>query len=299
MPEKVAAFLPQERLLSFESIQRLVSVLARAGVNKVRLTGGEPLMRPGLARLIEGLSRIHGLQHIALTTNGMMLADQIDSLVSAGLTHVNISLDTLRDTAFRKLTRRDGLERVLQGIDAALQTSIPVRLNALVLREINLDDCVSLVRFAREKRIVIRFIEFMPLDADRQWSESQVVPGREVRELIEMHFGHLIASESLDPSQPSRDFGFADGQGGIGFIDPVSEPFCSNCNRLRLTADGKFRNCLFGREEWDVKTPLKNGATDEELLRIALECVRAKFASHGISNAGFVPPERAMYQIGG
>lgn len=299
MPEKVNGFLPTERLLEFDAIVRIVSVLGRAGIDKVRLTGGEPLMRPELPRLVGMLSRIPELRQLALTTNGMMLAESIGALVDSGLTHVNISLDTLREPAFRQISRRDGLDRVLQGIEAAIKSPIRVRLNALVMRGINLEDVIPLVRFAKDKGVVIRFIEFMPLDADRAWSESQVVSGQELRQMVEQEFGMLKRCPSADPSQPSRDFQFADGSGGIGFIDPVSEPFCKDCNRLRLTADGKFRNCLFGRQEWDVRGPIMLGASDADLYKIASDCVQAKFASHGISDSGFSPPERAMYQIGG
>ena len=299
MPEKVNGFLPSDRLLDFESIVRVVSVLGRAGIEKVRLTGGEPLMRPDLPRLVGMLSRISSIRQLAMTTNGMMLAESIDALVAAGLTHVNISLDTLREKGFQQISRRDGLDRVLRGIDAAVRSPLQVRLNALVLRGINLEDVIPLVRFAREQGVVIRFIEFMPLDADRAWSESQVVSGEELRGIVEHEFGELKPVVSADLSQPSRDFQFADGTGGIGFIDPVSQPFCKDCNRLRLTADGKFRNCLFGRLEWDVRGPVMLGASDAEIHRLAMDCIRAKFASHGISDSGFSPPERAMYQIGG
>ena len=299
MPEKVHGFLPSDRLLDFESIVRIVSVLGPAGIEKIRLTGGEPLMRPELPRLVRLLSQISSVRQLAMTTNGMMLEESIDALVAAGLTHVNISLDTLREKAFQQVSRREGLDKVLRGIASALQSPLQVRLNALVLRGINLEDVIPLVRFAMERGVTIRFIEFMPLDADRAWSESQVVSGKELRRMIEKEFGELRPVIAVDPSQPSRDVQFADGTGGIGFIDPVSQPFCKDCNRLRLTADGKFRNCLFGRQEWDVRGPLMQGATDAEIYQIALDCVREKFASHGISDDGFSPPERAMYQIGG
>jgi cyclic pyranopterin phosphate synthase len=304
MPEKVDGFLPQHRLLSFESIARVARVMVRAGVRKIRLTGGEPLMRPNLPELVERLSKLDGLSQLAMTTNGMMLAEQLDDLVHAGLTHLNISLDTLREPAFKQISRRDGLDKVLDGIHAAVRSPLKVRINALLLRQINLDDCLPLVRFARNLGVVIRFIEFMPLDANRAWSQSQVVSGLEVRQRVEAEFGELIPSHGIDRSQPSKDFLFSDGSGGIGFISPVSEPFCSNCNRLRLTADGKFRNCLFGREEWDVKsllepTDCQNPCTDQDIFNLAKACVEKKYASHGISDSDFQPPERAMYQIGG
>jgi GTP 3',8-cyclase len=299
MPEMVAGFLPQTRLMSFDSIARVVSVLSRAGIRKVRLTGGEPLMRPDLDKLVAMLSRIDSLDQIAMTTNAMMLHDKITDLVNAGLTHINISLDTLREPAFKEISRRDGLQRVLQGIDAAVATRLKVRLNALLLREINLQDCIPLIEFARERNLFIRFIEFMPLDADRQWSREQVVNGRELKTIVENHLGPLKPLNRTDPAQPSSDWMFADGVGGVGFIDPVSQPFCGACNRLRLTADGKFRNCLFGREEWDVKAATESGATDDQIYEIAADCTFKKYASHGISTSTFKQPERAMYQIGG
>jgi cyclic pyranopterin phosphate synthase len=299
MPATVTGFLPQSKLLSFEAIERIVRVLVASGVRKVRLTGGEPLMRPNLDQLVSKLNQIEGLEQIAMTTNGMMLAGMIEQLVEAGLTHINISLDTLREEAFRQISRRNGIDRVIEGIDSALKTGLVVRLNALVLRDINLEDCIPLVEFARERNIFIRFIEFMPLDADRTWSHDQVVSGGELRAKVESEYGPLVPIGRSDPSQPAMDYGFADGKGGIGFIDPVSKPFCESCNRLRLTADGKLRNCLFGREEWDVRTAIDAGESDERLHEIASDCIKNKFAAHGISTSTFKQPDRAMYQIGG
>jgi cyclic pyranopterin phosphate synthase len=299
MPAVVNGFLPQHRLMSFDAIHRVVSVLAASGIRKVRLTGGEPLMRPNLDQLVQQLSSIDGLQHIALTTNGMMLADQLPALEQAGLTHVNISLDTLREDAFQQISRRQGLESVLQGIDAAIKSRLQVRLNALMLRDINLQDCVPLVQFARDRKLIIRFIEFMPLDADRNWNQDQVVSGSELRSILQSHFGSLDSVGRADPSQPSSDYMFADGNGGVGFIDPVSQPFCSSCNRLRLTADGKLRNCLFGREEWDVKSLCESNASNQEIYALVAQCVANKYAAHGISELNFKQPDRAMYQIGG
>lgn len=299
MPETVQGFLPQHRLLPFNAIVRIASIMARAGVKKVRLTGGEPLMRPNLELLVSQLAALPGLDQIAMTTNAMLLADKVASLQDAGLTHINISLDTLRESAFKQISRRDGLDQVLAGIDAAVSSNLTVRLNALVLREINLQDCVPLVQFARDRNLFIRFIEFMPLDADRKWSQEQVVSGTELRKHLESNFGALEEIQRVDPAQPSSDFGFTDGRGGVGFIDPVSKPFCQSCNRLRLTADGKLRNCLFGREEWDLKSICESNGTDEQIYTIVAECIKNKYASHGISTSNFRQPERAMYQIGG
>jgi cyclic pyranopterin phosphate synthase len=299
MPESVKGFMPKNQLMSFEDIERVVRALAHAGIKKVRLTGGEPLMRSGLPDLVRRLSGIRGLEQIAITTNGMMLQEAMKDLQVSGLTHVNISLDTLREEAFQRMSRRNGLDRVLAGIEAAVASGLPVRLNAVVLRDVNLDDCVPLVRFAVSKGITIRFIEFMPLDADRSWSESQVVPGSELRKRLEEEMGPMQEKTGTDRSQPSRDYVFLQCQGSVGFIDPVSQPFCGSCNRLRLTADGKFRNCLFGREDWDIMSLLRQGATNDELLQVASRCIEAKHLSHGISEDGFVQPTRAMYQIGG
>jgi cyclic pyranopterin phosphate synthase len=299
MPEIVHGFLPSHRLLPFEHIVRIVSVLGRSGIRKVRLTGGEPLMRSNLEQLVSMLARIPSLSQIAMTTNGMMLADKATELEQAGLTHLNISLDTLREPAFQQISRRQGLDRVLQGIEAAIATRMQVRLNALLLRDINLQDCIPLVEFALERGLFIRFIEFMPLDADRQWSQDQVVSGHELRKVIEQRFGALHPTPRTDHAQPSTDWKVGDRLGGVGFIDPVSQPFCHACNRLRLTADGKLRNCLFGREEWDLKSACESAASDAALYGIAAACIQKKYASHGIATSEFRQPERAMYQIGG
>jgi cyclic pyranopterin phosphate synthase len=299
MPEQVVGFLPQHRLLSFEHIARVVDALARSSIRKLRITGGEPLMRPRLPDLVSQLRLIPQIEKIALTTNGMMLADCANDLVNAGLTHINISLDTLSEETFRRLTRREGIDRVIAGIDAAVRTTASIRLNALVMRDINLEDCVPLVEFALNRGLVLRFIEFMPLDADRQWSRQQVVTGDELRERLGKRFGPMEPVERSDSSQPSTDYRFAGHAGTVGFIDPVSKPFCDQCDRLRLTADGKFRNCLFGKQEWDLRKICEENATLEQIVALARQSVQAKYASHGISDSQFKQPERAMYQIGG
>lgn len=301
MPATGAQFLPQQRLLSFVDIAAFVRVASRMGIRKVRLTGGEPLLRPKLHELVAALRGIPDLQQLALTTNGMLLDQQLDDLVAAGLDRVNISLDTLSEPTFRQLARRDGLARVLAGIEATRRyPDLQVRLNALILRDVNLSDVCELVQFAVQRGMTMRFIEFMPLDSDRSWSAQRVVTGRELRGLIEQQLGPLRPCHASDPSQPAHDFEFVDGRGRVGFIDPVSQPFCGSCDRLRLTADGKIRNCLFGREEWDVASVLRGAATDERLLIDRLrQCTWAKHAAHGIDAPDFQPPARAMYQIGG
>ncbi len=298
MPEH-ATFLDSHRLLTFEEIDRFVRVVSTLGISKVRITGGEPLMRPELARLFRMLGQISGVDELALTTNGMLLPEQIDALVDAGLSHINISLDTLSEQVFKQLTRRDGVDRVLKGIDAAIRhASLRVKLNALVMRDINYDEAIELVRFAKERQLTIRFIEFMPLDADRAWSRDRMVSGQELRARLATHFGRLEPITSSDKSQPSIDYRFTDGS-IVGFIDSVTGPFCATCDRLRLTADGKVRNCLFSQQEWDVKALLRSDASIAEIESSIRQCVLAKKPGHGIDAQGFEPPERAMYQIGG
>jgi cyclic pyranopterin phosphate synthase len=298
MPAEDVTFLPSQQWLPFPMVARLVQILARCGVHKVRLTGGEPLMRPGLADLVRRLNQIEPSLEIALTTNGMLLADQVEGLRQAGLDRLNISLDTLSESTFQRLTRRPGLPRVLQGIDAAINCGIPSKLNALILRGINDQEIIPLVEFAASRQLAIRFIEFMPLDADRAWTQQSVVQGEEIRQTIERHFGSLQPVDRVDPSQPAEDYRLPGGT-EIGWIDSVSKPFCAACNRLRLTAEGRMRNCLFGREEWDLSELLRSQADEEQILQVVRDCVAAKHPSHGIDRKDFQPPPRAMYQIGG
>lgn len=301
MPAEGVEFLPRHRLLDFEHIERFVRTAVGMGIHKVRLTGGEPLLRTNLDRLIARLRAIEGLQELALTTNGMLLDRQIDALVAAGLQRVNISLDTLSEPTFQRLTRRDGLSRVLSGIAATQRfPQLQLKLNSLVLRDVNLSDIYDLVDFARQQACTLRFIEFMPLDSDRQWSQSRMVSGEELRTLLTQRFGPLLRCTDIDPSQPASDYQFAHGAGRVGFIDSVSKPFCAGCDRLRLTADGKLRNCLFGSEEWDAGQLLRQEPFDEEELQTLLRRgTLAKHAAHGIASPDFQPPARAMYQIGG
>ncbi|QDV26606.1 GTP 3',8-cyclase MoaA [Aureliella helgolandensis] len=301
MPETGVQFTAPDRLLSYDQIVRFVEVAAAAGIQKVRITGGEPLTRPGLEQLIARLAEIEGIQDIAMTTNGMLLPKQLPALVAAGLQRLNISLDTLSAETFKLISRRDGLQQVLEGIDAACQVpSLGLKINSLVLRDLNLQDVLELVRFARERSIVIRFIEFMPLDGGRTWSDARMVSGAELRELISTHVGALRPVGPRDLTQPAQEFEFENGPGRVGFIDSVSAPFCSGCDRLRLTAEGKLRNCLFGKEEWDVAPWLSTETFDAQQIRkLMQDCVRAKYQAHGIGTPGFTPPERAMYQIGG
>ena len=300
MPDENVRFLPQQRILTFEEIQRFVKVSARLGVNKLRITGGEPLVRRELSKLIDLLVRVPGIEDVALTTNGVLLADQVDALKKSGLHRLNISLDTLEEDQFFKISRRRGLNKVLQGIDAAIDAGFSkIRLNAIAMNGITENQIIPLVGFAREKNLELRFIEFMPLDAEQNWHLDNVLTGDKIRDIIESKFGKLEEVERFDKSQPAIDYGFKDGGGRIGFINPVSEPFCGTCNRLRLTAEGKIRNCLFSTEEFDAMEVLRNGGTDDELAELIVGCVKQKKLAHGIDSDEFQRPEKAMYQIGG
>ena len=300
MPSVNVRFMPRRELLTFEEIARFVRILANLGVNKVRLTGGEPLVRYDLHRLVRALAAIQGIEDIALTTNGVLLAEQAQSLRDAGLHRVNISLDSLDPETFRTISRRDELDRVLQGIATAKRVGFEkIRLNAVAIRGLTEADIVPLGRFAREHGMEMRFIEFMPLDADGQWQHDQVLSGEEIRRTLEETICPLEPLPVVDPAQPATDYRFTDGIGTIGFINPVTQPFCGNCNRLRLTAEGKVRNCLFSTVEWDARALLRGTASDGEIAALVCECVGAKKAGHGIDSAEFVKPERAMYQIGG
>lgn len=300
MPDENVRFLPRRDILSFEEIERLVRVMARLGVNKLRLTGGEPLVRSDLPRLVERLASIPGIRDIAMTTNGILLAEHAQALKDAGLSRLNISLDALTEDTFRRIARRDGLDRVLAGIHAAKRVGFQrIRLNAVAIKGITEPEIVPLAQFAREHGMEMRFIEFMPLDAENNWQHDQVLSGDEIRQSIEDAIGPLEPAERPDPSQPATDFRFADGGGTIGFINPVTQPFCEDCNRLRVTAEGKLRNCLFSTVEWDARELLRSGASGAEIADLIRDCVRAKKPGHGIDSADFVKPERAMYQIGG
>ena len=299
MPEKVR-FLPRAEILTYEEIERLVRVVAQMGVNKLRVTGGEPLVRTELPRLIEMLASVPGIRDIALTTNGILLAEQAQALKDAGLRRINISLDGLSEETFRKISRREGLDRVLDGIFSAQRAGFEkIRLNAVAIRGITEVEVVPLGRFARQHRLEMRFIEFMPLDAENNWQTEQVLSGKEIREILEAKFGPLIPLARDDLSQTAVDYQFADGAGRIGFINPVTQPFCGNCNRLRITAEGKIRNCLFSTEEWDVRELLRGGGTDDQIAQTVQQAVHAKKSGHGIDTDEFIKPERAMYQIGG
>jgi len=300
MPAENVRFKPRHEILTFEEITRFVRVAASLGVRSLRLTGGEPLVRHGLPGLISMLAAVPGIEEIALTTNAVLLPEQAKALREAGLRRINISLDALNAETFERITRRDCFDQVMAGIKAAQQAGFEkIKINAVAIRGITEAEVVPLGQFAREQGLEVRFIEFMPLDADGQWQNDQVLSGERILELLESGIGPLVSLPVKNPSQPANDYEFADGLGRIGFINPVTEPFCHECNRLRLTAEGQIRNCLFSVEEWDARSLLRGQGTDEQLSRLICDCVGHKKAGHGINSDEFVKPLRAMYQIGG
>lgn len=300
MPTERVTFRSRKELLTFEEIGRFVRAARAVGIGKLRITGGEPLVRAGLAKLVQMVSSIPGIEDVALTTNGLLLAEQAEELRAAGLKRVNISLDTLSEETFCRITRRCGLEQVLEGIFAAQRVGFDaIKLNAVAIRELTEVEIVPLGRFARQHDLELRFIEFMPLNATGQWNDEDVLTGGTIRARLEAEFGPLLPVERLDRSQPAVDFRFADGLGRIGFINPVSQPFCEDCNRLRLTAEGKLRNCLFSTVEWDARAILRGGKSDSQLQQLMRDCVTAKHPSHGIGSKDFEKPDRAMHEIGG
>jgi cyclic pyranopterin phosphate synthase len=299
MPAEGLQWLPRPQLLSFEEIERLVGILAAMGVREVRLTGGEPLVRRDLPELVGRLAATDGVEDLSLTTNGVLLDRLADPLAAAGLRRLNVSLDTLSHTRFAEITRRDALDRVLAGLAAAERHPElrPIKVNSVAIRGFSETEVPALAGLARRKPYVVRFLEFMPLDADERWDADQVLTGAEVRAIVERHWP--LTELPSPPSSTSRRFAFADGAGEIGFISPVSEPFCSSCDRIRLTADGRLRTCLFSRREWDLQSPLRDGAADHDLERLIRDAVQHKELKHRINEPGFTRASRTMSQIGG
>jgi GTP 3',8-cyclase len=299
MPAEGLEWLGRDELLTFEEMTRVVRILADLGVEEVRLTGGEPLARRDLPVLVGMLSEIEGVTDLSLTTNGVLLDRFAAPLVEAGLERLNVSLDSLSHVRFAEITRRDALDRVLAGLEEAERHPQlrPIKVNCVAIRGFTEEEVPALAELARRKPYVVRFIEFMPLDADERWDADDVLAGGEIRALIEARWP--LVEIPAKASSTARRFRFADGAGEIGFVNPVSEPFCSSCDRIRLTADGQLRTCLFSRREWDLKTPLRDGATDEELVALVRWAVRHKELKHKINDDGFVRASRSMSQIGG
>ena len=299
MPAEGMPWLDRADILSFEEIARLVGVLAGLGVTDVRLTGGEPLARREFPKLVGMLSGIEGIDDLSLTTNGYLLERQVGDLVRAGLKRINVSLDSLAPDRFFQLTRRDSLAQVLEGLEAAQRHPElrPIKVNVVALRDFTEAEVVRFAEFARTEPYVVRFIEFMPLDADRTWSRERVLPNEDVRAMIDAVYP--LEPVGRERHGTSRRWRFADGAGEIGFISPVTEPFCGDCNRIRLTAEGELRTCLFSMTETDLRGPLRDGATDAELEQVVRDAVWRKELKHHVNDPGFVQPPRTMSQIGG
>src|SRR5262245_23589776 len=298
MPEDVT-FLDKGELLSFEEMAEFVRIAAPLGIDKVRLTGGEPLLRRDLPLLVRMLGDIPGIRDIGLTTNGLLLAAQARALYDAGLRRINVSLDTLDPDRFRTLARREGLDLVLEGLAAAKSIGFHrIKVNAVILRGVNDVDIAPLGRAARDHGWELRFIECMPIGAE-PWERQKAVLAHEILDVLEREIGPLGPAEDYDPHAPAMDFQFADGRGRVGFIASISRPFCRQCNRLRLTAEGKLRNCLFALDEIDVKPLLRPTTDDEGLISAIRRNVADKWEGHEINTARFVKPLRTMHAIGG
>ena len=299
MPETDVKFAGREQILHFEEIERFARIAAGLGVTKLRVTGGEPLLRRDLPQLVARLAAIPGIRDLALTTNGVLLEQLAAPLRDAGLSRINVHLDTLDRARFEQITRRDDLPKVLAGLEAAKRLGYNVKLNAVAVKNLVEPDVVPLARFARDNGFEVRYIEFMPLDAQHLWDRGRVLLADEIIEMLSREISPLHAVPDPDPRAPATEYAYSDGGGRVGFIASVSRPFCLNCNRLRITADGKLRYCLFAIEEDDVKTLMRSGASDEEIAELVRRNVAAKWIGHEINSEKFVPPPRPMYQIGG
>jgi cyclic pyranopterin phosphate synthase len=300
MPAEGLPWLPREDVLTDDEIVTIVGLFARLGVRDVRVTGGEPLVRPGVADLVRRIVAIPEIGEVSLTTNGVLLAAQVDDLVAAGLRRVNVSLDSLDPERFEALTRRRDLDRVLAGLEACERHEVlrPIKVNVVSLRDVTEPEVLDLAAFARRKPYVVRFIEVMPLDAPREWRRDLVLPGSEIRAAIAARWPLV----QLDPDRPSSTatrWAFADGAGEIQFVSSVTESFCASCDRLRLTADGQLRTCLFAEIETDLRTPLRSGADEAALAEIVRGAVLAKGAGHGMSDPSWTYEGRSMSLIGG
>jgi cyclic pyranopterin phosphate synthase len=299
MPAEGLPWLERSEVLRFEEIARLVELLAAMGVHDVRLTGGEPLVRRELPRLVALLAATPGVEDLSITTNGFLLERDAEALVRAGARRFNVSIDSLQRDRFFEMTRRDALPRVLAGLRALARfpEAHPIKVNAVALRGFTEDEVIPFARFAREHPYEVRFIEFMPLDADHRWTPEQVLSGDEIRAIVETHWP--LEPEPREPSATARTYRFTDGHGRLGFINPVSEPFCGDCNRIRLTADGKLRTCLFSLHETDLRPLLRDGADDHQLEHAIRTAVWRKELKHHVNDPGFTQPPRTMSAIGG
>ena len=289
--------MPSKQLLTWDEYERLVRIFVAMGIRKVRVTGGEPLVREGVEDFIARLKAL-GVQDLSMTTNAHLLAERCDRLVAAGMDRINISLDSLDRAKFEKITRTKSFDKVMAGIEAAQASKLhPIKVNAVLVRGVNDDEVEAFAAFARDRGLIMRFIEFMPLDADRSWTRDMVVTGAEVHRRISARWP--LVPVLHERSETARKFRFTDGPGEIGLISPVSQPFCGACSRIRLTADGKLRTCLFSKDDHDLKFLLRGGATDREIGDEIISIVAQKEKGHRINEPGFVPPSRTMVSIGG
>ena len=300
MPAEGMDWLDRDELLRDEELERVVRLLAGLGITDLRVTGGEPLVRAGLAGLVARMAALPGIREVSITTNGVLLADRIDDLVAAGLGRVNVSIDSLDPDRFEQITRRRDLHRALAGLEACErhESLRPIKVNAVALRGVSEPDVLPLAELARRRPYVVRFIEVMPLDAPRTWTRDAVLSGEELRAMI----GARWPLEALDrerPAAPATRWRFADGAGELQFVSSVTEPFCASCDRLRLTADGQLRTCLFAESETDLRGPLRAGAGDAEIERIVREAVLAKGPGHGMADPEWTYTGRPMSLIGG
>ncbi len=301
MPAEGLPWLPRAEILTYEEITRLSGIFVALGIEQIRLTGGEPTVRRDLPELVHMLSGLDGLRSLSLTTNGVLLTRLARPLAEAGLTRINVSLDSLVRERFAQLARRDALDQVLAGLEAVEQcpTIRPIKVNAVAMRGFTEAEVLDFARLARRKPYAIRWIEFMPLDADQIWRKEDILTGGEIKAIIEAEYGPLVPITSGDKSETARKYTFSDGIGEVGFINPVSEPFCASCDRIRLTADGHLRTCLFAQVETDLRAPLRSGASDEEIAQIIRGAVWHKELKHYIGDKRFRRTARSMSMIGG
>ncbi len=297
MPAHVQ-WLPKPEILTFEEIEALTKLFASEGVNEIRLTGGEPLVRRDLASLAERLGKIKGIDEISLTTNGYYLKEQARDLWNAGIRRLNVSLDSLKPERFAEITRNNSFDRVLEGIFHAKSVGFdPIKINCVPIRGFNDDEILDFLKWGAESGLQIRFIEFMPLDGDHNWKRENVLPQAEILQRVAKT--GLVKEVRSDTPAPAMKFHYAGGKSDFGVIPSVTKPFCADCSRIRLTSDGKLRNCLFAIEETDLRGPLRSGASDRQLIEMMRNAVYHKWAGHKINDPDFEQPARAMYAIGG
>jgi cyclic pyranopterin phosphate synthase len=300
MPAEGLPWLPRREILTYEEVLHLARIFVGLGIHTIRLTGGEPLMRQDVEVLIAGLVRLDATLDLSMTTNGFFLVEKVQRLADAGLKRINVSLDSLRPERFERMVRRDGqlVSKILAGIRLAREAGLnPIKLNCVIMRGYNDDEIADFARLGREQDLQVRFIEYMPLDAQGRWTMDTVVPGAEIHARV--HAVYPLRSEQGNGSEPATVHHFADGRGSIGIIASVSQPFCDSCNRVRITADGHLRTCLFSLTEHDLKGLLRSGASDEDLADFIIATVWKKEAGHKINQPDFVKPDRSMSAIGG